>query len=865
MKPVAKFLVIPRLPAALEKLRAVAYNLRWSWNHETIDLFRRLDNDLWEACNHNPVCMLGRIDQRKLETAAADDAFLAQLGRVSADLEEYLTERANWFRRTHGGKDLQVGYFSAEFGITESLSIFAGGLGILSGDHLKSSSDLGVPLVGVGLLYQQGYFLQHLNASGWQQEDYVDNDFSNLPLSLVKGANGEPLLISVRMAGRDVKAQVWSAQVGRIPLYLLDTNISANGEYERNITDQLYGGDKQTRLRQELLLGIGGYRALEVLGLEPTVFHMNEGHSAFLSLEHVRRLMGRHGLTFQEARELASSSLVFTTHTPVEAGHDYFPAELMRSYFYEYASELGLNWTQFMGLGHQTPTHDGEDFCMTVLALKLASTTNAVSKLHGEVTRRMWSAMWPGGRLEEVPIGHVTNGVHFQSWISRDMNELLERYLGPRWREEPADESIWERVDGIPAEELWRTHERRRERLVAFARSRLAEQLSRRGVPQADLQSAEDVLDSRTLTIGFARRFAAYKRATLLFQDADRLARILNNPERPVQIIMAGKAHPQDQGGKELIHHIAGLARRPEFRLRLVFLEDYDMAVARYMLQGVDIWLNTPLRPNEACGTSGMKAAANGVINVSTLDGWWDEAWRLAREEGVFSGWAIGRGEVYSDREDQDRLDAEALYELLVRDVVPTFYDRAAGGLPRRWIALMKSELTSLCHVYNSHRMVREYTERLYLPSHVRRARFAESDAARARTLSAWKSRVSAAWKDVGVLKVENGVPGQIQVGDMVRVRAEIALGPLSPDDVAVELCLGRLTADGEINSSAEVTAMRPVGGQDGHVVYETEYGPCTLSGSVGYTVRVIPSHPDLGGRRLPGCVHYAQSAAVGI
>jgi starch phosphorylase len=860
MKPIAKFTVVPKLPPGLEKLRDLAYNLRWAWNHDTIELFRRLDSDLWESSDHNPVAVLGTIDQHRLEEAAADDAFLGHLDRVGRDFDEYMNASTSWFRRRHSraGAPL-IAYFSAEFGITESLSIFAGGLGVLAGDHLKSASDLGAPLVGAGLLYQQGYFRQYLNAAGWQQEAYEDNDFLSLPLTLERSPDGTPLLISVRLAGHEVYAQVWRLNAGRIPLFLLDTNIPANPHAgDRDITDQLYGGDRETRLKQEMILGIGGYRALEALGLEPTVYHMNEGHSAFLALERVRRLMERQGLSFREARELAEASFVFTTHTPVEAGHDYFDPDLMHRYFSEYVQSLGISWNDFMDLGHRLPS-PGEDFCMTSLALHLAPFSNAVSKLHGEVSRRMWQSMWPDVPTQEVPIGHVTNGVHFQSWISHDMNHLYDRYLGPKWREEPADQALWRRVQSIPAEELWRTHERRRERLVAFARRRLLEQLRRRGVPDAEAEAAQDVLDSRTLTIGFARRFATYKRATLFLRDRERLARILNHPERPVQIIFAGKAHPRDDAGKALIHEIAALTRQSEFRRHMVFIEDYDMTVARFIVHGADVWLNTPLRPNEACGTSGMKASANGALNLSTLDGWWAEAWNHGEQPPDFIGWAIGRGESYSDREYQDQVEAEALYELLERDVAPTFYERRADGLPRAWINRMKSGIAALCHTYNTHRMVREYTERFYLMAHERYDALAADDAARARSLAAWKERVRAAWPKIRINEVENGVAEEIQVGDQVHVRARVYLGPLSPEEVAVELYLGKVDASGEIVNAA-ARAMRHLG-QEGDVhIFEAAYGPCTRSGLCGYTVRVLPYHRDLTRSLLPGCITWASA-----
>jgi glycogen phosphorylase len=624
MKPIATFKVLPSLPDALKPLLPIAYNLRWSWDHAAIDLFRRFDRDLWETAGRNPVRLLGELEQSVLEAAAKDDSFLAHLHGVSQRLDDYLSFKGSWYQREHATEDnLLVAYFSLEFGVTECLPIFAGGLGMLAGDHLKAASDLGLPLVAVGLLYQEGYFRQYLNAAGWQQEAFEDNDFHLLPIELVPNVQ-----VHIQLPDGAVTASVWRAAIGRIQLYLLDTNVPSNRPEHRAITAQLYGGDLDMRLRQEILLGVGGVRALDALGLHPTVYHMNEGHSAFLALERIRSLMENLHLSFAEACVLASSSLVFTTHTPVPAGHDYSPAGLMDYYFGPTYRRLGVSRADFLALGRQDPTNENEDFCMTVLALRLAAFSNGVSKLHGSVSRRMWNNIWRGLPENEVPIGHVTNGVHFRSWVSFEMNQLYDRYLGPKWREEPADTKLWQRTQAIPAGELWRTHERRRERLVGFARRRLQAQLKSRGASQAAIDEAEEVLSPDALTIGFARRFATYKRATLLLRDRERLARILNDPHHPVQIIYAGKAHPRDQYGKDLIKAIVDLAAQPQFRRRLVFLEDYDVAIARYMVQGCDIWLNTPLRPQEASGTGGMKAQANGVLNVSTLDGWWDEVGR---------------------------------------------------------------------------------------------------------------------------------------------------------------------------------------------------------------------------------------------
>jgi starch phosphorylase len=862
MKPIQTFSVIPSLPPAIEKLRTIAYNLRWGWSHDSIELFRRLDHDLWESSSHNPARMLGTIEQEKLDRASCDDAFLAHLDRVWNKLEAYLQSESSWFQRldhVKESKPLQVAYFSAEFGLTECLSIFAGGLGILAGDHLKSASDLGIPLVGVGLLYQQGYFRQYLNQGGWQQESYEDNDFYNLPITLTYQAGGTPLTIRVEYPGRWVVAQIWRAQVGRIPLFLLDTNIEANQQKEdRDITDQLYGGDHEMRIKQEIMLGIGGYRALQALGIEPTVYHMNEGHSAFLALERIRHLMETHELSFAEARSLASAGLVFTTHTPVEAGHDYFSPDQMDRYFGEYSKRLGLSRQEFLTMGRRPGADERGDFCMTILAFNLSCYRNGVSKLHGDISRRMWQGLWPGVPVDEIPIQHITNGVHFRSWISQEMNQLYDRYLGPLWREEPADSKVWNRVYSIPAEELWRTHERRRERLVAWARNWVRRQRLRRGAPQPEVEAADEILDPDALTIVFARRFATYKRATLILRDLSRLQNILTNTQQPVQLIYAGKAHPKDDAGKELIRQIADLTRRPALGRHLLFLEDYDLAVARYLVQGADVWLNTPLRPNEASGTSGMKAAVNGALNLSILDGWWEEVWQ-SQSQPAHIGWAIGKGESYHDPAYQDQVEAGALYDLLERDVIPLFYDRAADRLPRKWIENMKASIGNICPLVNTHRMVKDYTYQAYLRAHQRQDDLEKNSAARAKALSTWAVRVRQDWPQVRISVTDQTPKGAVGVATKIRVRTRVHLGRLFPEDVVVELYLGRLQSSGDFIQATPTTMELAQPEGQGDFWFETSI-MCKESGMHGFTVRVRPHHPDLSTPFLPGLICWANS-----
>ncbi len=836
IRAISTLKICPKLPLELESLSRVAYNLRWSWDHGAIELFRRLDSELWESTGHNPVLLLGSIEQFRLEAAAKDEAFLAHLNGVAEQLDTYVKGDGSWFRRERAkDKNLLLAYFSAEFGITECLSIFAGGLGVLAGDHLKAASDLGLPLVGVGLLYQQGYFRQYLNAAGWQQEAFEDNDFHTLPIQRVPGA-----IIRVELPRGPLSAQVWCANVGRLKLYLLDANIEANPPEYRKITKQLYGGDLEMRIQQEILLGIGGCRALEALGIKPSVYHMNEGHSAFVAVERVANLMETEKLSFHEARLLAAAGLIFTTHTPVSAGHDYFPKELMQRYFTEHIKRLGISEEDFLGLGRIHSQDTSEDFCMTVVALRLAASSNGVSKLHGAVSRQMWSEIWPGVPESEVPIAHITNGVHFRSWISFEMNQLYDRYLGPKWREEPGDEKLWQRVESIPGPELWRTHERRRERLVSYVRGRLGTQLMNRGATQSAIDEAEEVFSPDALTIGFGRRFASYKRATLLLRDPERLARILNDRQRPVQIIFAGKAHPKDEDGKKLIEAIVRLAERPEFRRKIVFLENYDMGVARYMVQGCDVWLNTPLRPMEASGTSGMKAQANGAINVSTLDGWWDEAWSIGVASERDVGWAIGRGEAYENLDHQDQIEAEALYELMEREIAPAFYDRRADGLPVKWIARMKASIAKLCPEFNMHRAVMQYAERYYSTAHANCHVLGEQNGAKTRHLAATIRKLQSAWPQLCIEALPTD-KFEIDLGEPIHLSARIALAMLTPEDVEVQILLGRVNSNGEISGPEIIPMSARNQSESGSYLFEALVQCPTNSGLHGYAIRVLP------------------------
>ncbi len=838
-KPVRIFTSTPSLPPTLERLQELACNVRWAWDEDTVSLFQRLDADLWENSGHNPVRMLAEVSVTRLEELAKDEGFVAHLNEVCASFDTYMRANSTWYSRTHASEGLLAAYFSAEFGITECLSIFAGGLGVLAGDHLKSASDLGVPIAGVGLMYQQGYFSQYLDADGWQKESYVENDFASLPLILERGEHGMPLQVDVEIGNRTVYARIWRLQVGRVPLYLLDTNFNANEhEEDRNLTDYLYGGGNELRIRQEIILGIGGYRALQLLGLKPQVYHLNEGHSAFLTLDRTRQLMQEHDLSFHEARIATAASIVFTTHTPVEAGHDRFSPELMDRYLVSYAKKsLGLGRREFLALGREHAGSEQERFGMTKLALRMSSACNGVARLHGEVSRAMWQNLWPSVPENEVPISHVTNGIHISSWISSSLKRHVDRYVGPRWREEAIGASQWMHAEQIPDDELWQTHLIYKEHLILQARRSLHSRLVRLEAPAKVIAHAKKVLNPHALTIGFARRFATYKRATLLFRNLKRLTRILTNPDHPVQIIFAGKAHPRDQPGKELIQKIVTASNTEALRNHVVFLEDYDMAIARDLVQGVDLWLNTPRRPREASGTSGMKAAANGGLNLSILDGWWDEGYDPA------IGWAIGSGEIMENHAYQDEREAEQLYNQLEQEIVPLFYERSSEGLPLEWIARMKRSIATHSSFFNTHRMVQEYTEKTYLTAAARANAICDKDMQEARTISAQQQKVQTAWHNVRVRVDEHAPQGHLQVGVPFTVKANVTLGSLSPDDVDVQLYLGRIAQKGEI-VDAVITPMKRVKSTDpgsAAYLYQAKDVTCTKSGSVGYTVRILP------------------------
>ncbi|MGL6075157.1 MAG: alpha-glucan family phosphorylase [Fimbriiglobus sp.] len=831
------FTVLPSLPSRLTGLQKLAYNLWWCWNSEATALFRRINPALFEALDQSPIRLLTSLDQSRYEELAKDNQFLSELDRIAKHLDTYMTE-PTWFGTSYASeKETRIAYFSMEFGIHESVPVYSGGLGVLAGDHLKSASDLGLPLMGVSFMFREGYFRQYLNADGWQQERYPENDFFNLPLIAELDSNNEPIIIMAPLPGRDVAMRIWRIQVGRVPLYLLDANIPQNRTEDRNLTAQLYGGDTHTRIQQEILLGIGGLRALRALGKEPTVCHMNEGHAAFVTLERIRLMMAEKGLDFASAAEAVKAGTCFTTHTPVPAGNDAFPPAMVEQYLGAYISSLGVDRGTFYAKGRQNPENMSEPFGMTVLALKLANTSNGVSKLHGAVSRKMWNDIWKNLPDTEVPIGSITNGVHTQSWLAPDMGQLFDRYLGVEWEMKPTDFAIWQKVDMIPDAELWRTHTKCRQKLIAFTRQRLKAQLQRRGAPPSDINAADEVLDPEALTIGFARRFATYKRGDLIFRDVERILKIINSSNRPVQLIFAGKAHPKDNGGKELIARVVQNARKPEFRKHIVFLEDYDMNIARHMIHGVDVWLNNPRRPLEASGTSGMKVAVNGGLNCSILDGWWVEGY-----DGD-NGFAIGAGEEYSDLVYQDEVESRLLYELIERDLVPMFYNRDNEGLPRAWIRRMKRSISTLVPVYNTNRMVEEYYKTCYHPSHQRFMKLSADGLKPAVELAGWRKNLLASWNQVRVEAVEAPSGEMLKVGGNFPVKVQVNLGSLSVNDIEVQVVHGLLDSMGEL-TAPQFTALQAEG--TGPSLTYAGQVPCQRSGQFGFTVRVLPKHPHL-------------------
>jgi glycogen phosphorylase len=695
-----------------DKCWSLSHNLWWTWHPEVIDLFRDLDPIRWRQLDHNPIALLREFTPERLAARAAEMVLFSRINYAHRRMKEYMTNTQLW-AKTHAGVlgSKPVAYFSAEFGIHESMPIYSGGLGVLSGDHIKSASGLGVPMVAIGLFYDQGYFRQYLDETGYQREEYLDTKVENLPMEPAQGPDGQQIAIKVDTRSGSIFARVWLLHVGRVRLFLLDCDVDGNSPEDRKLTSRLYGGDERVRIRQELMLGVGGVKMLRALGISPGVYHLNEGHSAFGPLEVVRERMHHDGKSFDDALREVAQQTVFTTHTPVPAGHDRFPGHLVEEHLGPLRDQLGISYEQLMGLGRVEPQNDAEPFCMTVVGLKISRRANAVSSLHGHISRRMWANLWPWRVEEEIPIGHITNGVHVPSWLAQQMLQLYDRHFPAGWMSRMGEPEVWQTIHNVDPGELWETHNVLKNLLLAFVRRRTSRQCRRRGESEEAVEAARNILDPNILTIGFGRRFATYKRATLLMSDMDRLATLVNDKEQPIQLVVAGKAHPKDEPGKKFIREIANLRHDPRFANRVVFIEDYDINVCRHMIQGVDVWLNNPRRPLEASGTSGEKVVLNGGLNLSILDGWWAEAY-----DGT-NGFAIGDGHSHVDDEVTDRRDGESLYQVLEEQVIPMYYDRDVDGLPRQWIKRMMNSISSLAWRFSAHRMVMDYTRACYVPA----------------------------------------------------------------------------------------------------------------------------------------------------
>lgn len=860
MKAIRRLHVRTVLPQTLAPLHDLALNLRWSWHPPTRDIFASIDPELWRASGQDPVAVLSSLRTADMDRLAADESFVARVHEAAADLERYLT-KPRWYQQQgagrtgeHGDRELQaIAYFSPEFGITSVLPQYSGGLGILAGDHLKAASDQGIPVVGVGLFYTSGYFAQRFNAEGWQQESYPVLDPDDLPLSLLREEDGSPVVVRLAMPqGGHLDARIWRAQVGRVPLLLLDSDVETNDAARREVTNRLYGGGGDQRLEQEMLLGIGGVRALRAYSRitgapEPTVYHTNEGHAGFQGVERISELVSRDGLTFDEALSAVRAGTVFTTHTPVPAGIDRFALDAIRAHFGEEGCQLdGIPLERLLALGAED--YEGGDpsrFNMAVMGMRLGQRVNGVSRLHGAVSREMFSGLWPGFDLDEVPIGSVTNGVHAGTWVDRKLYDLAKEHLGP----ETAARSVFTRIHEVPIDAFWRTKRELRAQLIDDARARLKTSLRDRGVTEAELGWTEDVLDPDALTIGFARRGATYKRLTLMLRDPERLKKLLNDPERPVQLLIAGKSHPADDTGKALIQEMVRFTDDPEVRGKILYLPNYDIAMAQQLYPGCDVWLNNPLRPFEACGTSGMKAALNGALNLSILDGWWDE-WYDGQ-----NGWAIPTADGVEDPDRRDDLESAALYELLEKTVVPTFYDRDADGLPQRWLEMVSHTLSTLGPKVLADRMVRDYTDQYYWPAAHAAWSAAADDYAGARDLASYVEQVHASWPHVRIDHVDaDGLSDAPQIGDEIAVHAFVGLGDLDPGQVRVQMAYGRANAEDTL-SDLEYVDLEPTQSyEEGRHRFDGRMR-LARTGALGWTVRVLPRHEQLSSAAELGLV----------
>ena len=836
-----KITVNPQLPKRIGKLSEIANNLWWSWNTEFLRLFKIIDRDLWETCEKNPVKFLKRVSQDRLEAVVENTDFLREYDRLAKEFDDYVTSKNTWFSNKYpeNKKDL-IAYFSAEYGLDQTIPIYSGGLGILSGDHLKSASDLGIPLVAVGLLYKNGYFHQKINGNGEQETEYNNIELSNLPINPVKDENGEELKIYVKFEKRKVYLKVWQINVGRIKLYLLDSDIDENTPEDREVTLRLYGGDQEMRIKQEIILGMGGTNLLtRALGLNPTVYHMNEGHSAFLILELIKNIIKEKKVSFEVAKDIASSKTVFTTHTPVPAGNDIFPIGLVEKYFKEFWPRLGLDREEFLKLGMKPCTELEPGFNMGIFALKVAGKKNGVSKLHGAVSRELFGDVWPEIAANESPITYVTNGIHTCSWLAPSLKELYNKYLIPYWQDNIYKDEVWENINNIPNQELWGIHQKRKQKLFDIVKENTTNRLRKSGYSYEEINEITSKLNPNALTIGFTRRFATYKRATLIFKDLERITQILNNADRPVQLIFAGKAHPADKEGQDLIKRIHEISMMPQFKGKIFLLENYNIAMSRYLVSGVDVWLNNPRRPMEASGTSGQKASVNGVINFSVLDGWWAEGYNQE------NGWTIGTNAEFTSYEEQDIADSQSMYRTLEEKIIPTYYEKDENGISEKWMKIMKNSITSTGGKYSTSRMLVDYTNNLYIPlCNLTKKYYENID--NVAEFNLWKKNLYTNWKDIKITQKNNLNNITMDAGNNIDVKCEVQLPNVDVSNVMAQCYYGKILDNG-IVENVSIIPMKLSSKNEENKTYEyTAKIELKTGGNYGYTFRVMPKHEML-------------------
>lgn len=836
-----RIVVNPQLPKRINKITEIANNLWWSWNTEFLRLLKTIDRDLWEKCEKNPIKFLKQVSQEKLEEVEKDPAFLKEYDKIVENFDGYMASKNTWFSQKYfDNKNDLIAYFSAEYGLDQTIGIYSGGLGILSGDHLKSASDLGIPLVAVGLMYKNGYFHQRIDKDGIQHPEYKDLNLYDLPISAVKDNDGNDFITYVKFPERRVYLKVWQINVGRIKLYLLDSDLDINNEEDRGTTAKLYGGDQEMRIRQEIILGMGGVHTLKKLGYNPTIYHMNEGHSAFLNLEIIKDTIKEKQVSFNIAKDIASSKTVFTTHTPVPAGNDIFPIGLVEKYFKDFWSRLGISREDFLRLGMKPGDNLEPGFNMGILALKIAGKKNGVSKLHGEVSRELFADVWPHIAPSESPITYVTNGVHTCTWLAPKMKDLYNKYLIPYWQDNIHEDDVWKKINSIPDEELWKEHLERKKKLLDVVRHNLTVRLRREGVSYDAINEALGNLNPEALTIGFARRFATYKRATLIFRDIERITQILNNADRPVILIFAGKAHPADKYGADLIKQIHEVSMMPQFKGKIFILENYNIEISRYLVSGVDVWLNNPRRPMEASGTSGQKASVNGVVNFSVLDGWWAEGYNQK------NGWTIGTNKDYVSYEEQDNADSQSMYETLEHKIIPTYYDKDENGISKTWIQYMKNSIMSTGGKYSTSRMLVDYTNQLYMPLCNLTKKY-YSNLEKVTEYDAWKQSISSNWKDIQIEQEEKNADNvTLDAGNIIDVKCSVVLPNIDVNHIKAEVYYGRFLDNGTVQDVKVIEMKLERKDEENKKYYYTAKIPLTSGGNFGYSFRVMPKHEML-------------------